>query len=57
MLMKFKDYKIMSKNEMRQIIGGDGGDPPEPPVSGFQGSCLFACCRWTGTQNCSSRKG
>ena len=49
MLMKYKDFKMLSTNDMKQIVGGN---PPEEPGGG-EGPGCYKCC-WTGTSNCGS---
>lgn len=49
--MKYKDFKMLSNDDMKQIIGGDGGgDGPPPPASGFvsEGIGCYKCCRPNG---------
>lgn len=56
MLMKYKDFKTLTQDEMKKIMGGDEPDPPPPPSQSFYPEDRTGCyrCCWTGSQNCST---
>ena len=50
MLIKYKNFNQLAKNDMKQIVGGN---VPDNPAGGGGGDCWYMCC-WNGTTNCSS---
>jgi bacteriocin-like protein len=50
MLIKYKNFNQLTKNDMKQIVGGN---VPDNPAGGGEGGCWYMCC-WNGTTtNCS----